>query len=144
MSKWIATNIGSYKRRLSTGSSKYKWGGCASTRPRGGGKRLSSTTVAVGSEKPLLIFASSLPGDLFIDEALVVACSLGRMNEIKTTSLLDTEAIGTAFIDLAMMCHMCDVLSISFIQLAKLKPIRGFNGKPAPLITHAIYSTLTV
>ena len=98
----------------------------------------------MGGEKPLLISASSLPGDLFTDEALVVTCSLGRMNEIKTTSLLDTEATGITFIDLAMAHHVCDVLQISFIQLAKPKPIRGFDGKPAPPITHAIYPTLTV
>ena len=69
----------------------------------------------MGGEKLLLIFASSLPGNLFIDEALVVACSLGRMNEIKTTSLLDTGATGIAFIDLTMTRHVCDVLQISFI-----------------------------
>ena len=74
----------------------------------------------------------------------MIVCSLDRMNEIKTTSLLDTGATSIAFIDLAMARHVCDVLQISFIQLAKPKPIRGFDGKSAPLITHAIYSTLTV
>ena len=105
---------------------------------------MTPTKVAVGGEKPLLISAFSLPGNLFTDEALVVACSLGRMNEIKITSLLNTRATGIAFIDLAIARHMCDVLQISLIQLAKLKLIRGFDGKPAPPITHAIYSTLTV
>ena len=74
----------------------------------------------------------------------MVACSLGRMNEIKTTSLLDTGATSIAFIDLAIARHVCDVLQISFIQLAKPKPIRGFDDKPAPPITYAIYPTLTV
>ena len=103
-----------------------------------------STKVAVDSEKLLLISASSLPGNWFTNDVLVVACSLGRMNEIKTTFLLDTRAIGIAFIDLEMARHVCNVLKISFIQLAKPKPIRGFDGKPAPAITHAIYPTLTV
>ena len=74
----------------------------------------------------------------------MVACSLSRMNKIKPTSLLDTGATGIAFIDLAMARHVCDVLQISFIQLAKPKPIRKFNGKSASPITHAIYLTLTV
>ena len=95
-------------------------------------------------EKPLLISASSLLDNLFTDMALVVACSLGRMNEIKTTFLLDTGATGIAFINLAIARHMCDVLQISFIQLAKPKLIKGFDGKPAPPITHVIYLTLTV
>ena len=71
--------------------------------------------VAVGSKKLLLISVSSLPGNLFTDEAIVVACSLDKINEIKTTFLLDTEATSIAFIDLAMACHMCDILQISFI-----------------------------
>ena len=74
----------------------------------------------------------------------MVACSLGRMNEIKTTFLLNTGATGITFIDLAIARHVCDVLQISFIQLAKPKPIKGFDSKPAPPITHAIYPTLTV
>ena len=98
----------------------------------------------MGGEKSLLISASSLPGNLFTNEALMIACSLGRMNEIKTTSLLDTGATGIAFINLEMAHHVCDVLEISFIQLAKPKPIRGFDGKPAPPIIHAIYPMLTV
>ena len=105
---------------------------------------MTPTKVAVDGEKPLLIFASSLPSNLFIDEALVVACSLGRINEIKTTSLLDTRATGIAFINLAMARHVCEVLQISFIQLTKPKPIKGFDNKPASPITHAIYPTLTV
>ena len=105
---------------------------------------MTLTKVAVGGEELLLIFTSSLPGNLFINEALVVTCSLDRMNEIKITSLLDTGATGIAFIDLTMARHVYDVLKISFIQLAKLKPIKRFDSKPAPPITHAIYPTLTV
>ena len=98
----------------------------------------------MGGKKLLLISASSVPDNLFTNEALVVACSLDRMNEIKITCLLDTEATGIVFIDLAMARYVCDVLQISFIQLAKLKPIKRFDGKPAPPITHTIYLTLTV
>ena len=100
--------------------------------------------VAVGGEKPLLISTSSLSSNLFTDEALVVACSLGRINEIKTTFLLDTRATGIAFIDLAMARHVCNVLQISFIQLAKSKPIREFNDKLASPIIYTIYLILTV
>ena len=105
---------------------------------------MTPTKIAVGGEKLLLISASSLPGDLFTDEAFMVACSLSKMNEIKITSLLDTGATGIAFIDLEIARHVCDVLKISFIQLAKPKPIREFNSKLALPITYVIYSTLTV
>ena len=69
-----------------------------------------STKIAVGDENPLLISASSLSGNLFTNEALVIACSLSRINEIKITFLLDIRATGIAFINLAMARHMCDVL----------------------------------
>ena len=100
---------------------------------------MTPTKVAVGDKKPLLISASILPGNLFTDEAFVVACSLNRINEIKITSLLDIGTTDITFIDLAMARHVCDVLQISFIQLAKPKPIRKFDGKPVPPITYAIY-----
>ena len=105
---------------------------------------MTPTKVAMGDKEPLLISASSLPGNLFTNEAIVVAYSLSKMNEIKTTFLLDTRATGIAFIDLAMARHVCDVLKISFIQLAKPKPIKEFDGKPALPITYTIYPTLTV
>ena len=105
---------------------------------------MTPTKIAVGDEKPLLISVSSLLGNLFTDKAFVVTYSLGRVNEIKTTSLLDTEAIDITFINLAMARHVYDVLKISFIQLAKPKSIRGFNGKSAPPITYAIYPTVMV
>ena len=76
---------------------------------------MTLTKVAVGREKLLLISALSLPGNLFTNKALMVACSLGRMNEIKIIFLLDIRATGIAFIDLKMAHYMCDVLKISFI-----------------------------
>ena len=105
---------------------------------------MTPTRVAMGGEKPLLISASSLPSNLLTNKALVVTCSLSKINEIKTTFLLDTRATGIAFIDLEIARHVCNVLQISFIQLAKPKSIKGFDGKPVPPITHAIYPTLTV
>ena len=43
-----------------------------------------------------------------------------------------------------MTRHVCNVLKISFIQLAKLKPIKGFDSKPALPIIYAIYPMLTM
>ena len=92
----------------------------------------------------MIIFSSSLPGDLFTDEALVIPCTLGNSSKISTHSLLDTGATGVAFIDEAMARHVCNVLKISILPLTKPKPLKGFDGKPARPITHAIYPTLTV
>ena len=73
-----------------------------------------------------------------------MSCTLGNDNEISSHSLLDTGATGVAFIDETMARHVCDVLKISFLPLAKPKPLKGFDGKPSRPITHAIYPTLTV
>ena len=82
----------------------------------------------MGGGKPSIISSSSLPGDLFTDEALVVPCTLGsRGAQIETRSLLDTGATGVAFIDEGMARHVRDVLQISFLSLAKLKPLTGFD-----------------
>ena len=106
----------------------------------------SAKVVAGGYNKLLIISSSLLPGDLFTDEALVIPCTLGNgsKNEISTRSLLDTGATGVAFIDKAMARHVFDVLKISILPLARPKPLKSFDGKPARPITYAIYPTLTV
>ena len=74
----------------------------------------------------------------------MVPCTLGSRAQIKTRLLLDTGATGIAFINKAMERYVCHVLKISLLPLAKPKPLKGFDGKPARPITHAIYPTLTV
>ena len=93
-------------------------------------------------KQPLLILSSTIPNDLFTKEALVTKCILGK--KIHLQSLLDIIATGIAFIDEVMARYVCKVLNICFVKLIKLKPLKGFDGQPAPPITHAIYPTLTV
>ena len=90
---------------------------------------LQKTTIK-NHKKPLIISLFLLPGDLLTDKALVVPCKLGNKGEIKTRSLLDTEAISIRFINEKMAHHVCHMLQISFF-FAKLKPLKGFDGKPA-------------
>ena len=92
----------------------------------------------------LIVLSSFLPGDLFTKTVLVVQCNLRNQGEIQTCILLDTGATGITFVDKKMACYICKILQISFIKLAKPKPIKRFNSRPANLITHAIYPTLTI
>ena len=85
-----------------------------------------------------------LPGDLFTNKALVTPCTLGNNSEISSHSLLDTGATGKTFIDKTMAHHLCNVLKIFFLPLAKPKPLKGCDQKLARPITHAIYLILTV
>lgn len=45
---------------------------------------------------------------------------------------------------LTMAERVSETLGISILPLAKPKPIKGFDGRPAPPITHAIYPTLII
>lgn len=66
--------------------------------------------VTVRDTKPLIILSSLLLGNLFTNKALVVLCKLDNWDQVKTCSLLDTEATGIAFIDKKIACRICQIL----------------------------------
>lgn len=74
-------------------------------------KYLAPVKVATKSKQPLLILSLTMPRNLFIEKTLVTQCIL-KKNQIQLQALLDTSAIGIAFIDKAMACHMCEILQI--------------------------------
>ena len=88
--------------------------------------------------------SSTLPGDFFAEQALLATCTLSNNSEIETTALLDTGATGYSFVDPSMARRVCDELHIEPVRLSKPKALRGFDGKPAPNVTHAIYLTMTI
>ncbi len=84
--------------------------------------------------------------DFFALKSLTIECILSS-NEISYSlkSLIDTEAVDYLFIDELIAQNVCDYLQIESLSLIKLKSIRRFNDHYAKkLITHAIYSNLTV
>jgi len=88
----------------------------------------------------------SSSNDLFASKSLTTECVLFS-NEISYTlkSLIDTEAVNYSFIDELIAQNVCDHLQIESLSLIKFKSIREFNDHYAKkLITHAIYSNLTV
>ncbi len=97
--------------------------------------------------KDVLISSTiSSSDDLFALKSLTTECVLSS-NEINYSlkSLIDTEAADYSFIDELIAQNVCDHLQIKFLSLIKLKSIREFNDHYAKkLITHAIYSNLTV
>jgi len=97
-------------------------------------------------EDVLISSTTSSLNDLFAPEPLTTECVLSS-NEISYSlkSLVDTEAADYSFIDELTAQNVCDHLQIEPLPLTKPKPIRGFDGHYAKkLITHAIYSNLTV
>ncbi len=88
----------------------------------------------------------SSSNDLFASKSLTTECVLSS-NEISYSlkSLIDIEAADYSFIDELIAQNVCDHLQIESLSLIKLKSIRRFDDHYAKkLITHAIYSNLTV
>ncbi len=84
--------------------------------------------------------------DSFASESLITECVLSS-NEISYSlkSLIDIEAADYSFIDEVIAQIVCDQLQIELLTLIKAKSIREFDDHYAKkLITHAIYSNLTV
>ncbi len=97
--------------------------------------------------KDVLISSTmSSSDDLFASKSLTTECVLSS-DEISYSlkSLIDTEAADYSFIDELIAQNVCDHLQIESLSLIKLKSIREFDDHYAKkLITHAIYSNLTV
>lgn len=66
--------------------------------------------------------------NLFTNKTLVILYILESKKQIQLTFLLNTNATDIGFIDEAMACTMCESLKISFLKLAKSKPLKKFNG----------------
>ena len=84
--------------------------------------------------------------DFFTSKSLTIECVLFS-NEISYSlkSLIDIEATDYSFIDKLIAQNVYDYLQIESLSLIKLKSIKEFNDHYAKkLITHAIYSNLTV
>ncbi len=97
--------------------------------------------------KDVLISSTmSSSDDFFASKSLTIKCVLSS-NEISYSlkSLIDIEAADYSFIDELITQNVCDHLQIKSLSLIKLKSIREFNDHyTKKLITHAIYSNLTV
>ena len=97
--------------------------------------------------KDVLISSTmSSSNDLFASKSLTTECVLSS-NEINYSlkSLIDIETADYLFIDELIAQNVYDHLQIESLSLIKLKSIRKFDDHYAKkLITHAIYSNLTV
>jgi len=109
------------------------------------GKKLV-TFIKDAMKDVLISSTTSSSNDFFASKSLTTECVLSS-NEISYSlkSLIDTEAADYSFIDELIAQNVCDHLQIESLFLIKLKSIREFNDHYAKkLITHAIYSNLTV
>jgi len=104
------------------------------------------TFIKDAMKNVLISSTTSSSNDFFASKSLTIECVLSS-NEISYSlkSLIDTEAADYSFIDELIAQNVCDHLQIESLSLIKLKSIREFDDHYAKkLITHAIYSNLTV
>ena len=88
--------------------------------------------------------ASVLSENLFNERAFETVCKLKNNDEFKTFDLLNTDSTKHAFIDEKFAREVCEKLQIAFQQLLKFKFIREFDDKSEIIVTHVIYSIMTV
>jgi len=104
------------------------------------------TFIKDAMKNVLISSTTSSSNDLFALKSLTTECVLFS-NEISYSlkSLIDIEAADYSFIDELIAQNVCDHLQIKSLSLIKFKSIREFDDYYAKkLITHAIYSNLTV
>lgn len=92
----------------------------------------------------MIIFSSSLPSDLFTNNALVTSCTLGNYSIILSNLFLDTKTTGIVFINKTIAHHVCNMLKSFFLLLAKFKPLKRFDDNLVKPIAYAIYPILTI
>ena len=109
------------------------------------GKRLASAIDADGGYSWLISSSTSMPNDPFAQSPLVVQYTLlNRSYKNQLNALINTSAIGYAFIDELTAYTVYEQFLLTPIPLSKPKLIRGFDGRMVEPITHAIYPHLTV
>jgi len=104
------------------------------------------TFIKDAMKNVLISSTMSSLNDFFASKSLTTECVLFS-NEISYSlkSLIDIKAADYSFIDELIAQNVCDHLQIKSLSLIKLKLIREFDDHYAKkLITHAIYSNLTV
>ena len=83
--------------------------------------------------------------DPFAPKPLIEECTIGSMqNKIKYNGLIDTGALGYAFIDIHLAQQLMELFNIATVPLSKPKPIRAYDGVYRPPITDKLYLTLTI
>ena len=81
---------------------------------------------------------------MFDDEFLLIDEFLDIIEKIIIRILVNIECTDYEFVSYAAAQRICDFLEIVSVQLIKSKKIREYDDRRAFLITHVIYSSMTV
>jgi hypothetical protein len=65
-------------------------------------------------------------------------------DKIFTTAMIDIDVIEYAFVDESIAQSLCEILKIEFVQLIKKRLVRVYDERKNQIITHVIYSKMTI
>ncbi len=83
-----------------------------------------------------------MKNDLFDAAFVLINCVL--KDKILTITMIDIDVTEYAFIDESIAQSLCEILKIEFVQLLKKKLIKTYDERKNQMITHVIYSKMTI
>lgn len=105
-------------------------------------KNMTASEGAAVEEEMLLLSASNIEDNLFDDGPVIERCILG--NRYHTRAMIDSGRTAYSFIDTKIAHDVCDALRMSFVELLKLRQVKGYDGRMDESITHAIYPSMVI
>jgi hypothetical protein len=96
----------------------------------------------VTKTKDLIISSFLMKNDLFDETFVLINCVF--KDKIFIITLIDIDVTEYAFIDESIAQSFCETLKIEFVQLIKKRLVRIYDEKKDQIITHVIYSKMTI
>jgi hypothetical protein len=83
-----------------------------------------------------------MKNDLFDETFVLIDCVL--RDKIFTIAMIDIDVTEYAFVDESVAQSLCATLKIELVQLIKKKLVRVYDERKDQIITHVIYSKMTI
>ncbi len=92
--------------------------------------------------KDLIISSFLMKNDLFDETSVLIDCVL--KDKILIIAMIDIDVTEYAFIDESVAQSLCETLKIESVQLIKKRLVRVYDERKDQVITHVIYSKMTI
>ncbi len=83
-----------------------------------------------------------MKNDLFDETFVLIDCVL--RDKILTITMIDIDVTEYAFVDESVAQSLCEILKIELVQLIKKRLVKAYDERKDQIITHVIYSKMTI
>jgi hypothetical protein len=83
-----------------------------------------------------------MKNDLFDETLVLINCVL--KDKVLTIAMIDIDVTEYAFVDESIAQSLCEILKIELVQLIKKRLVRVYDERKNQVITHVIYSKMTI